>query len=229
VLIKNMNMVMQAWLGKVIQRPRVKLIDRPSQRVHFEIVLLKDFGQVGQIIFTNVHFKISEHMVDGGRTPAVIESLPVIGKDQDQGAVRFQHPASFFECFDGIGKVFQIVRREENAISLVLYIFWHRSFTEQFRSGSFSGTEEKTLRAAGPHRGMGKVAIIQNEKETARFMRRLVAAGSSTGVIYKILRQWNVPEEALAALENLGEASTKSRGCRNDEARAKLRLNPSGK
>jgi regulatory protein len=32
-----------------------------------------------------------------------------------------------------------------------------------------------------------------------------VAAGFSTGVIYKILRQWDVPEEALAALDNLEE------------------------
>jgi regulatory protein len=42
-----------------------------------------------------------------------------------------------------------------------------------------------------------------NEKETARVMRRLIAAGFSTGIIYKILRQWNVAEEELAALENL--------------------------
>jgi len=42
-----------------------------------------------------------------------------------------------------------------------------------------------------------------NEKETARVMRRLMAAGFSTGTIYKILRQWNVAEEELAALENL--------------------------
>jgi regulatory protein len=32
----------------------------------------------------------------------------------------------------------------------------------------------------------------------------LVAAGFSTGVIYTILRQWAVPGEALAALDNLG-------------------------
>jgi regulatory protein len=43
----------------------------------------------------------------------------------------------------------------------------------------------------------------ENEKETARVMRRLVAAGFSTGVIYKILRQWEVPDEALSALDNL--------------------------
>jgi regulatory protein len=36
-------------------------------------------------------------------------------------------------------------------------------------------------------------------------MRRLVAAGFSTGVIYKILRQWDVPEETLTALENVDE------------------------
>ena len=36
-------------------------------------------------------------------------------------------------------------------------------------------------------------------------MRRLVTAGFSTGVIYKILRQWDVPEESLAALDNLEE------------------------
>jgi regulatory protein len=34
-------------------------------------------------------------------------------------------------------------------------------------------------------------------------MRRLVSAGFSTGVIYKILRQWDVPDEALSALENV--------------------------
>jgi regulatory protein len=45
----------------------------------------------------------------------------------------------------------------------------------------------------------------ENPKETARIMRRLVTAGFSTSVIYKILRQWNLPDEALAVLENLDE------------------------
>ncbi len=47
----------------------------------------------------------------------------------------------------------------------------------------------------------------ESPKDTARVMRRLVAAGFSTGVIYKILRQWDVPEEALVALENLDEGT----------------------
>jgi regulatory protein len=45
----------------------------------------------------------------------------------------------------------------------------------------------------------------ENEKETARVMRRLITAGFSPGVIYKILRQWEVPDETLMALENLEE------------------------
>ena len=36
-------------------------------------------------------------------------------------------------------------------------------------------------------------------------VQRLVAAGFSTGVIYKILRQWEVPDEALSALDTLGD------------------------
>ena len=45
----------------------------------------------------------------------------------------------------------------------------------------------------------------ENEKETARVMRRLITAGFSPGVIYKILRQWEVPDETLMALENVEE------------------------
>jgi regulatory protein len=47
----------------------------------------------------------------------------------------------------------------------------------------------------------------ENPKETARVMRRLVSAGFSTGIISKVLRQWDVPDEVLAALDNLDEGS----------------------
>jgi regulatory protein len=59
---------------------------------------------------------------------------------------------------------------------------------------------------AREHLARKRLRKPENEKETARVMRRLVAAGFSTGVIYKILRQWDVPDEALAALENVEEA-----------------------
>lgn len=43
----------------------------------------------------------------------------------------------------------------------------------------------------------------ENDKETARILRRLVMAGFTTGTIRKVLRQWAVPDETLSALENL--------------------------
>jgi regulatory protein len=67
----------------------------------------------------------------------------------------------------------------------------------------YGGTDEEAL--ARQHLERKRIRKPENEKETARVMRRLVAAGFSTGVIYKILRQWDVPDETLAALENEGE------------------------
>jgi regulatory protein len=67
----------------------------------------------------------------------------------------------------------------------------------------YGQTNEEAL--AREHLERRRLRKPENEKETARVMRRLVAAGFSTGVIYKILRHWDVPDEALAALENLEE------------------------
>jgi regulatory protein len=67
----------------------------------------------------------------------------------------------------------------------------------------YAEVNEETL--AREHLERKRIRKPENEKETARVMRRLVTAGFSVGVIYKILRQWNVPDEALAALENLDE------------------------
>lgn len=45
-----------------------------------------------------------------------------------------------------------------------------------------------------------------NDKEAARVMRMLIRAGFSTGVIYAILKRWNISEDALSALENTDQA-----------------------
>jgi regulatory protein len=69
----------------------------------------------------------------------------------------------------------------------------------------YGQTDEEAL--ARQHLERKRIRKPENEKETARVMRRLVAAGFSTGVIYKILRQWDVPEESLAVLDNLADES----------------------
>jgi len=74
---------------------------------------------------------------------------------------------------------------------------------EQTLDARYGDTNEEALARAYLDRK--RMRKPENEKETARVLRRLVTAGFSTGVIYKILRQWDVPEEALAALDNLDE------------------------
>jgi regulatory protein len=68
----------------------------------------------------------------------------------------------------------------------------------------YAGTDEEVL--ARQHLERKRIRKPENEKETARIMRRLVAAGFSITVIYKILRKWDVSDESLAALDNLSEA-----------------------
>jgi regulatory protein len=67
----------------------------------------------------------------------------------------------------------------------------------------YADTNEETL--ARQHLERKRIRKPENEKEAARVMRRLVTAGFSTGVIYKILRQWNVPDESLAALDDAAD------------------------
>jgi regulatory protein len=67
----------------------------------------------------------------------------------------------------------------------------------------YAGTDEEAL--ARQYLERKRIRKPADEKETARVMRRLVAAGFSTGVIYRVLRQWDMPDEALSALDNLSD------------------------
>jgi regulatory protein len=79
----------------------------------------------------------------------------------------------------------------------------HADLIAETLDARYGQTNEEAL--ARQHLERKRISKPNNEKETARIMRRLVAAGFSPGVIYKILRQWNVPDESLAALDNLDE------------------------
>ncbi len=65
----------------------------------------------------------------------------------------------------------------------------------------YGGANEEAL--AREHLERKRIGKPTNEKETARVVRRLAAAGFSTGTIYKVLRRWDVPDEELAALEQM--------------------------
>jgi regulatory protein len=75
------------------------------------------------------------------------------------------------------------------------------AIVDQVVTESYAKTNEEALGRQYLERK--RLRKPQDEKETARVMRRLVAAGFSMTVIYRILRQWDVPEEALSALDDL--------------------------
>ena len=79
----------------------------------------------------------------------------------------------------------------------------HGDLIAETLEARYGQTNEEAL--AREHLARRRLRKPENEKETARVMRRLVTAGFSTGIIYKILRQWDVPDEALSALDNLDE------------------------
>jgi regulatory protein len=64
--------------------------------------------------------------------------------------------------------------------------------------------EEELARRHLERKGIRKPT---NEKETARILRRLLRAGFSTSVIYKVLRNWEVSEETLSVLDSIDEDS----------------------
>jgi regulatory protein len=81
---------------------------------------------------------------------------------------------------------------------------------EETIEARYSTTDEEAL--ARQHLERKRIKKPENEKESTRIMRRLVAAGFSTGVIYKILRNWDVPDETLSALDSIDANESESGG-----------------
>lgn len=72
---------------------------------------------------------------------------------------------------------------------------------EEAVDARYGAADEEAL--AREHLERKRIAKPTNDREAARVVRRLVAAGFSVNTIYKILRNWDVPDEALAALDRI--------------------------
>jgi regulatory protein len=77
---------------------------------------------------------------------------------------------------------------------------------EQAVGAGYGEANEEAL--ARQHLSRKRVPKPESPKDTARVVRRLVAAGFSMGTIYKILRQWGVAEEALAGMDSVEEETS---------------------
>ena len=79
----------------------------------------------------------------------------------------------------------------------------HAEVIAKTLDAAYEGVDEEDL--ARRHLERKRVKKPANEKEAARVMRALVRAGFSMGVIFKILKKWDIDDEALAALESIDE------------------------
>jgi regulatory protein len=66
---------------------------------------------------------------------------------------------------------------------------------------AYESVDEEAL--ARRHLDRKGIRKPKDEKETTRVMRRLIRAGFSLPVVYKVLRNWQVDEEVLAPIESL--------------------------
>ncbi|MGA7521951.1 MAG: regulatory protein RecX [Acidobacteriaceae bacterium] len=73
---------------------------------------------------------------------------------------------------------------------------------------SYESVDEEEL--ARRHLERKRVPKPQNDKEAARVMRMLARAGFSMSIIYRILRRWEVPEDALTPLESMDSGGSES-------------------
>ncbi len=81
----------------------------------------------------------------------------------------------------------------------------HSEIVTQTLDAAYEGLPEETQLRRFLERK--RLRPPQDDKQTARLLRMLVRAGFSTSSIFKVLKQWNAPEDALAAIENMEEES----------------------
>jgi regulatory protein len=77
----------------------------------------------------------------------------------------------------------------------------HANIINKTLDAAYENINEEEL--ARRHVERKRIRKPSNEKETARVMRLLVRAGFSIGVIFKILKNWQVDDETLSALESI--------------------------
>ena len=77
----------------------------------------------------------------------------------------------------------------------------HANVIASTLDAAYENVNEEEL--ARQHLARKRVHKPANEKETARVMRQLVRAGFSSGIIFKILKNWDVDDDTLAQLEGL--------------------------
>src|ERR1700677_1542144 len=103
-------MMVQTAVAEVVQRATVKFLHGRRSRIKAEIVFLKNFRQVEQVIFRSLFSEILKHVVDRRWRAAVIEGSHIVRQKQEQAAARPRDSFPLIERFDRISEVLQVMR-----------------------------------------------------------------------------------------------------------------------
>ncbi|MCU1310189.1 MAG: regulatory protein RecX [Candidatus Angelobacter sp.] len=145
-----------------------------------------------------------------GDKDAAIEA--VITKLKDQ---RYLNDTQFASTYSSLRKDGNKFGRQRVIIDLKIKGV-HADVIEKTVSATYEGVDEESLAREYLRRKRVKQpsaasranpeALKKSQKETARVFRMLVRAGFRTGTIIKILKNWNVEDELLGALQEESES-----------------------
>ena len=75
----------------------------------------------------------------------------------------------------------------------------HTDLARETLEKAYEDVDEETL--ARQHLARKRLREPANDKEAARIMRQLLRAGFSSRIIFRILKQWRLPDELLSAID----------------------------
>lgn len=174
---------------------------KPKKRAPLTASGLYDYAvkALGRSMRTEVELKrlMKQRAEEGDAGEAAITA--VLAKLREQG---YLNDAAFAETYARLRRENEKLGSRRVRMNLRQKGISAKLTEETIESGYAATNEEKLAREYLERKRIRKP---ENEKDSARIMRRLITAGFSTKVIYKILRQWDVPDETLSALENIDD------------------------
>jgi len=168
-----------------------------SKKIHNEESLYEyAIGALGRRMRTVAELKrlLRQKNIEGEDREAVIEA--VIRKLKDQKYLNDADFAAQYTSYrksnEKFGKLRVITDLKQKGV--------HGEVIEQAVNTAYEDVNEDQL--AREHLLRKRMKKPASQKESARIYRALARAGFSSRVIFKVLKQWDVDEETLTALES---------------------------
>jgi regulatory protein len=134
-----------------------------------------------------------QRVPEGERGHLLVEMVVLRLKDQ-----KYLNDASYAEAYSSIRRDDEKLGRRRVITDLKVKGI-HPDVIEKAVDEAYAAVNEEELARAFLKRK--RLKEPENEKDTARIFRALVRAGFGVGIAVKVLKNWNVDEEVLTALQ----------------------------